>query len=1108
MADYPALAADHRDLYKIVLPAGQSYLKITNSVTGTGDCDYYLKPGTPPTTRDYYAKDDRIGNDVNIEVKNPTPGTWYLMLYAKTDFIGQTYQADWAADTYPQPPFVTANLTDPLDKVKISWPAVAGATDYAIYRSDVNSTEYASQLAVCDIGTDPVIYYDEFNGVNFHYYWVKTNKGPDESAFSNVASIAKTDLATQKILTNGKAVSGLTGKGGYTYKYVFTVQGGQNLLEIRTFGGTGNCDLTVERFGDATFNGYSVNEGNNESIIINDPAGDTYYIYLYGKTDFSKVTLFAKYYNTAPIPPTGVMASDGTFENKVVVNWKASPGAASYLIYRNTTNDSGNAKFLAEIPDTTYQDLSVASDTYATYYYWVKAKNTKGTSAISSKGDSGYPTRYAAPTATVTASDGTYFDKVRITWASVPGATSYEISRNTSETLIGSTLCSTVAFNNTKKTYTYDVTGDNLTSSIGPWYFFVQPKNANGFSTAKHDQGSLNLAGPAGVKATDGTLYKRTKITWTAVPGAAHYYVYRTTDNTLDNVEKGFGPIQPPLTECYDDTPDMDGTPHYYWVQAADAGENYFSDYSLCDVGWSKTDFTTLPAPSLKSVSNGIEDKVTVTWGEVAAANKYELWRADVPSTTGAGLTQIGSSLSSTTLSAEDTSGTDWVTYYYFVKSTNSTLGLPAGVSSIKPGMKTSKINDIPADTDALTGGLDSRTLYKFDVIPGVSRFVINLTGTGCELYTKFGSAPSRKSFYAKGTVTSPTSQIISIANPSGGTWYILLYGTAVYSDVYMDTYQTSPQQINITAEPLNGFTAPFTAVFKGTITDGSNNAVPNIDFTVRDPQTGLLTWLKSDKKGYWTYSPVIRTEGVHTFDFYLGGATDIQRTSYSVYTLKQAYEPSKQYFDYAGYFRASYSLQTSDDLVKAQWLEFLDIRNGYVTGKTPDGTYTYNWYNESGYNSITDQNLAAKLKSGLYIAYYGFEGAGFGITPFPGYSELKFTPLLVRISEAKLDEVLPKAIGLKLIDENQKGVVDNGGICVITLTPYSNPNEGGPSTFKLKLTAKQQFELLTNLLSGDSAFVSEAKNDFDENILQRLYDVKLDNGYRTIRLMNFTFTK
>ncbi|MCX6985825.1 MAG: hypothetical protein NT118_13910, partial [Lentisphaerae bacterium] len=266
--------------------------------------------------------------------------------------------------------------------------------------------------------------------------------------------------------------------------------------------------------------------------------------------------------------------------------------------------------------------------------------------------------------------------------------------------------------------------------------------------------------------------------------------------------------------------------------------------------------------------------------------------------------------------------------------------------------------------------------------------------------------------------------------------------------------------------------------------------------------------WLKSDAKGYWTYSPVISTEGVHTFDFYFGSATNIQKTSCSVFTLKQAYEPSRQYFDYAGYFRAAYTTMVSIDSVKTQWQAFLDIRNGYLTD-TPDPIYTYNWYNESGFYSMTDQNLAAKLKSGLYIAYYGFEGAGFGLSQFgPPFSELKFTPLLVRISEAKRAEVLLNAIELKLIDENQKAVVENGGICVITLTPYSNPFEGGASTFNLKLTAKQQFELLTNLISGDSAFVSEQRNGLDNNIFQRLYDVNLDNGNRTIRLMNFTFTK
>lgn len=86
-----------------------------------------------------------------------------------------------------------------------------------------------------------------------------------------------------------------------------------------------------------------------------------------------------------PDPPTGVLASDGEYKNKVRVKWKASSGAASYSVWRSSS--SGSALLLGETKDKSYDDKSAAVD--ATYYYWVKAKNSDATSAFSSS-DSGW----------------------------------------------------------------------------------------------------------------------------------------------------------------------------------------------------------------------------------------------------------------------------------------------------------------------------------------------------------------------------------------------------------------------------------------------------------------------------------------------------------------------------------------------------------------------------------------------------------------------------------------------------------------------------------------------------------------------------------------------
>jgi PKD repeat protein len=143
----------------------------------------------------------------------------------------------------------------------------------------------------------------------------------------------------------------------------------------------------------------------------------------------------------APAAPTGVSASDGTFTDRVRILWNASSGATNYHVYRNTVNNSGSAADLGSVTSTGADDMGAAAGT--TYWYWVKAFNANDGSPFSAP-DTGYragpsatptptattPTAPAAPTG-VSASDGTFSDRVRIVWNASAGATSYHLYRNT-----------------------------------------------------------------------------------------------------------------------------------------------------------------------------------------------------------------------------------------------------------------------------------------------------------------------------------------------------------------------------------------------------------------------------------------------------------------------------------------------------------------------------------------------------------------------------------------------------------------------------------------------------------------------------------------------------
>jgi hypothetical protein len=85
--------------------------------------------------------------------------------------------------------------------------------------------------------------------------------------------------------------------------------------------------------------------------------------------------------------PTNVSATDGTSTANVTVTWSAVAGATSYEIWRGTSNSSSSAMKVGTSTSTSYSDTSATPGT--TYYYWVKAVASVGTSVFSSC-DSGY----------------------------------------------------------------------------------------------------------------------------------------------------------------------------------------------------------------------------------------------------------------------------------------------------------------------------------------------------------------------------------------------------------------------------------------------------------------------------------------------------------------------------------------------------------------------------------------------------------------------------------------------------------------------------------------------------------------------------------------------
>jgi PKD repeat protein len=430
----------------------------------------------------------------------------------------------------------------------------------------------------------------------------------DNRGGTNTATTTATISAGPIALRNGVPVTRISGDKGSISTYSITVPEGQTLLEIKTTGGTGDCDLdvvdphgiTVKRLMNAT---------SNEIVHISAPIKGDWIIHLYGQTAYENTTLTAKYSKATAISaaPAGLVASDGTFDDKILLTWRASVGATSYEVYRNTSNTTTGKDFirLNEVSDTTYEDNT--AEVNKVYYYFIKAKNSIGTSRFST-GNSGYIAKIPSAPGSVAASNGTYFDRIQVTWAKTAGATSYMVFRTESAAIVPNPAVDTPV-GETNALFLNDF-GDDIIPQVGGvvknYFYWVAAKNQSGISPiSRSNNGYLSKKGPARITASNGTYSNKVVLTWSAVPGATSYDIYRYTDKSLLANDATFTNI---AGTSYEDTSVTKGVSYFYRVKAKYGSGyplvyRYDSDFSLSAMGLAAGSNN----PQATALSNGVK---------------------------------------------------------------------------------------------------------------------------------------------------------------------------------------------------------------------------------------------------------------------------------------------------------------------------------------------------------------------------------------------------------------------------------------------------------------------------------------------------------------------
>jgi hypothetical protein len=307
--------------------------------------------------------------------------------------------------------------------------------------------------------------------------------------------------------------------------------------------------------------------------------------------------------------PTGVLATKGTFTDKVQILWNPAAGATLYEVWRNTTDFLGTSTKLTSSQATSPYDDSSASAGIL-FYYWVRGCNIFGCSDFSSS-DNGYAA--ITPPTGVLASNGTYTDKVVISWNPSDGATFYQIWRNTTDNSGGATQ---IPGSFTANTF------DDITTAPGSlYYYWIKGCNneigCSAFSSS--DPGYRAILPPSTLSASDGTNSGGVEIAWTNAVGSTYFELWR---NTVD-LPTGSQLMTSQVSRGFFDTTATPGVLYYYWVKGCSA--IVCSDYSLTETG-----YRSLPAVTGLSASDGSStEMVEITWIGSIYETYYEVWRSE-----------------------------------------------------------------------------------------------------------------------------------------------------------------------------------------------------------------------------------------------------------------------------------------------------------------------------------------------------------------------------------------------------------------------------------------------------------------------------------------------
>jgi fibronectin type 3 domain-containing protein len=564
--------------------------------------------------------------------------------------------------TKPAAPTVTA--TPGNGQVTLTWEAVAGATAYAIDRSETSGTGYAS---LAQVTAPTTTYLDVAVTFGKTYYYRVTTKGTCDSDPSTEVSAAPLCAPA------ATAPAGLTATTPDT--------GGVVVLTWTAVAGARTTDRYYVMRKLSTAATYTeIDEVVPPTTTYSDTTAVNGTTYSYAVTFFNGTCTSgnSNVVTTTPVCVMGKPVLTLTPGNKKVdLAWTQPTNGSltGYRVYRGTTL----VATLTGAGTTTYSDTGLTNGT--TYTYYVTAV---GNCNADSDPKSAAPvcTPLAAPT-NLKATTAT--GQVTLNWDAVTGADHYTVSR--AGTAGGPYTALTPASPITTNSYT-----DSGLTNGTTYYYVVSVSNGSCDSSNSNEASATPQSCPSQGAPGKPTLavnsYTQVQIDWTAATPTppSGYTIMRSTSATgpFTSIDSVGGSV---LTYIDRTSSLTVGTTYYYEISANTTSCSTPSASTSIDFACKNP---SAPSPNITANANG---SITLSWGTTGGATVYTVSRNTAATGT---FTNISTG---TALSYTDSTGlTNGTVYYYKVTAGNATTTtLPGGQCTTASAVVSIRACIIPA---------------------------------------------------------------------------------------------------------------------------------------------------------------------------------------------------------------------------------------------------------------------------------------------------------------------------------------------------------------------------------------------------------------------------